>query len=309
MWRTISPFHRALLAWHRSIKRRATPSKRVPWWSRPWPMPWKRTTRVGLIDAQVFQMRLLQQQGQEIAAQQSAGLYAEAVRPVLMSIFHVTPICMTEVLLSQGTAESLLSASHLLPRLREFVETTHNTRFLVEVLALQALLHEAHHESAAAQDTLKQAVLLAQPGGLVRVFVDLGPRMAHLLAALARNGRRTGLHKPNPASIRRVRTRCSQPEGAQPLGDRKRGFFTTGPGGTGRPPDRPRARDFGAPGAAVEQQRDRPGARHLAPDSQTTHSQPLREAPGRWPARGGRHSDPPRPAARLTLLSPYILNT
>ena len=72
----------------------------------------------GLIDAQVFQMRLLQQQGQEIAAQQSAGLYAEAVRPVLMSIFHVTPICMTEVLLSQGTAESLLSASHLLPRLR-----------------------------------------------------------------------------------------------------------------------------------------------------------------------------------------------
>ena len=72
----------------------------------------------GLIDAQVFQMRLLQQQGQEIAAQKSAGLYTEAVQPVLMSIFHVTPICMTEVLLSQGTAESLLSASHLLPRLR-----------------------------------------------------------------------------------------------------------------------------------------------------------------------------------------------
>ena len=95
---------------------------------------------------------------------------------------------MTEVLLSQGTAESLLSASHLLPRLREFVETTHNTRFLVEVLALQALLHDARHESAAAQDTLKQAVLLAQPGGLVRVFVDLGPRMAHLLAALERTG-------------------------------------------------------------------------------------------------------------------------
>ena len=142
----------------------------------------------GLIDAQVFQMRLLQQQGQEIAAQKSAGLYTEAVQPVLMSIFHVTPICMTEVLLSQGTAESLLSASHLLPRLRAFVETIHNTRFLVEVLALQALLHEAYHESAAAQDALTQALLLAQPGGLVRVFVDRGPRMAHLLAALARKG-------------------------------------------------------------------------------------------------------------------------
>ena len=56
------------------------------------------------------------------------------------------------------------------------------------MLALQALLHEAYHESAEAQDTLKQAVLLAQPGGLVRVFVDLGPRMAHLLTALARKG-------------------------------------------------------------------------------------------------------------------------
>jgi len=42
--------------------------------------------------------------------------------------------------------------------------------------------------AAAALQAIEQAVRLAQPGGFIRVFVDLGPAMAELLERLARRG-------------------------------------------------------------------------------------------------------------------------
>jgi LuxR family maltose regulon positive regulatory protein len=71
-----------------------------------------------------------------------------------------------------------------LDTVREFVETTHNTRFLIEVLALQALLNDRQGERQAALNLLDQTVTLAQPGGFIRLFVDLGPSIAGLLAEL-----------------------------------------------------------------------------------------------------------------------------
>jgi LuxR family maltose regulon positive regulatory protein len=65
------------------------------------------------------------------------------------------------------------------------VVRTHNTRFLIETLALQALVYDARRERSAALEALKQAVALAEPGGVIRVFVDLGPKMAALLHVLA----------------------------------------------------------------------------------------------------------------------------
>jgi LuxR family maltose regulon positive regulatory protein len=65
---------------------------------------------------------------------------------------------------------------------------THNTRFTIEVLALQALLQDAQGDERAALALLEQAVLMAEPGGFIRLFADLGPRMAGLLARLRRTG-------------------------------------------------------------------------------------------------------------------------
>ena len=52
--------------------------------------------------------------------------------------------------------------------------TRHNVRFLIEVLALQALLQQALGNPVAASDALGRAVALAQPAGFIRLFVDLG---------------------------------------------------------------------------------------------------------------------------------------
>ena len=54
----------------------------------------------------------------------------------------------------------------------------------IDVLALQALVCSALGEEATALEKLGGALKLAEPGGFVRNFVDLGPPMAGLLARL-----------------------------------------------------------------------------------------------------------------------------
>jgi len=93
-------------------------------------------------------------------------------------------VTLAEVLLADGRPESLRRAADLLPRLHDFVTSIHSTRYLIEVLALQALLYEAQGERPEALTALQQAVALAQPGGVIRVFADLGPKMANLLRLL-----------------------------------------------------------------------------------------------------------------------------
>jgi LuxR family maltose regulon positive regulatory protein len=73
----------------------------------------------------------------------------------------------------------------LLARLHDFFTSIHNTRFLIDVLALQSLLNDAQGDQAAALEKLERAIHLTEPGGWIRLFVDLGPRMAGLLQQLA----------------------------------------------------------------------------------------------------------------------------
>jgi LuxR family maltose regulon positive regulatory protein len=53
---------------------------------------------------------------------------------------------------------------------------------------MRALALDAQGKSDAAQASLQHAVELAQPGGFIRAFADLGPPMQALLSRLAGNG-------------------------------------------------------------------------------------------------------------------------
>jgi LuxR family maltose regulon positive regulatory protein len=81
----------------------------------------------------------------------------------------------------QNTRASQEKAGELLTRLHAYLTETHNTRFLIDTLALQALLADANGDQEAALNLLESSLKLAQPGGFIRVFVDLGPQMAALL--------------------------------------------------------------------------------------------------------------------------------
>jgi len=130
----------------------------------------------------------------ELAALQgdleSAGYWATTVGPRLpLSImaYHFAPqFTLPKVLLCMDTPASRQQAAAALERLHTFVTATHNTRFTIEVLVLQALYYDAEGDEPAALNALGQALTLAQPGGFIRVFVDLGPGLVKLLQRLAK---------------------------------------------------------------------------------------------------------------------------
>ena len=57
---------------------------------------------------------------------------------------------------------------------------------MIEILVLQALANDLRGDMRAALVPLERALMLAEPEGYVRVFVDEGPRMASLLQAAAK---------------------------------------------------------------------------------------------------------------------------
>jgi LuxR family maltose regulon positive regulatory protein len=132
--------------------------------------------------------------GAELAAVQgdfaTAGEWAATVGPLLpfsiMAFFYAPQLALPRILIRLDTPASRRQAAAALARVEAFVTATHNTRYMIDVLALQALCAAAEGNAPVALQSLEQAVRLAQPGGFIRVFVDLGPAMAELLERLAR---------------------------------------------------------------------------------------------------------------------------
>lgn len=130
--------------------------------------------------AQAYRANLALRQGRTAEALQWAQRFDPEPLEAMYR-FQGPPVVLAKVLLAEGSEESRERAGLLLTRLEEFLKKTHSTRSLIEVLALKGLLHVARGEESAAADALGKAVSLGQPGGFIRVFVDLGPELARLL--------------------------------------------------------------------------------------------------------------------------------
>jgi LuxR family maltose regulon positive regulatory protein len=133
--------------------------------------------------ARAFQAELALRQGRLAEASHWAGNFV--AKPfAAMYRFYVPQFTLVSVLLAQDTTDSREQAADLLKQLYDFVVYIHNTRFQIDVLALQALLCDTRGEGPAALESLTHAVELAEPGGFIRLFVDIGPQMADLLKRL-----------------------------------------------------------------------------------------------------------------------------
>ena len=133
--------------------------------------------------ARAFEAELALRQGYLAVASRWAEKYqAKPFRPTYR--FYMPQVTLIRTLLAQGTTDSRQQAADLLDQLHDFLVSIHNNRFQIDTLALQALLHDARGEDSAALEKLSQVLDLAEPGGFIRLFVDLGPRMADLLKQL-----------------------------------------------------------------------------------------------------------------------------
>jgi len=94
---------------------------------------------------------------------------------------YVPQLTPVKLLLAEKTTASLATAGEKLDELEEFLRLTHRMNSLIDVLALQALVLDASGSEPKALAKLDEAMALAEPGGVIRSFVDLGAPMADLL--------------------------------------------------------------------------------------------------------------------------------
>ena len=129
----------------------------------------------------MFKAQLALQQGQvSNADQRVADLDLPKMLPPMWA-FYIPYLTFSKVQLAVGTPESFAKAEAILKQLHAHMEQQHNPRVLIEVLVQEALLADANHDQRAALMALERALMMAEPHGYIRLFVDHGSRMAQLL--------------------------------------------------------------------------------------------------------------------------------
>jgi LuxR family maltose regulon positive regulatory protein len=98
-----------------------------------------------------------------------------------MTYYSAPHLMLPRILIAQATGESLREAAELIPRMLRFAQNICNSLDAAELLALEALLYDAQGMPDSSFVPLEKALELAQPEGLVRIFVELGPQMGRLL--------------------------------------------------------------------------------------------------------------------------------
>ncbi|MGI8549684.1 MAG: LuxR C-terminal-related transcriptional regulator [Dehalococcoidia bacterium] len=127
--------------------------------------------------------------GEALAWAREQGLSVADDLSYLREFEHIT---LARVLLARYQSDradrSLLEAMGLLERLLQAAEAGERTGSVIEILVLQALAHQVHGDLPAALRSLERALRLAEPEGYIRMFVDEGPPIAHLLREAAARG-------------------------------------------------------------------------------------------------------------------------
>ncbi len=123
-------------------------------------------------------VRLWLSQGNLDAASQWVQTREWSMEGEIRYVEEVRYITLARVLIAQGEYERALA---FLARLLEPIEAVGRMGRVIELLALRALALRAHGQESEALIALERALVLAEPEGYIRTFVDEGPPMAALL--------------------------------------------------------------------------------------------------------------------------------
>ncbi len=129
-----------------------------------------------------FWFRLPEVAAAQVRALLHQGNVAEAAH---LAQSHELPLSQARVHLAQGDPSTALTVLELW---RRQVEAKGWEDERLKVMVLQALAHHAHGEKDTAVRLLDDALMLARPGGFIRLFVDEGLPMAQLLSEAAAHG-------------------------------------------------------------------------------------------------------------------------
>jgi LuxR family maltose regulon positive regulatory protein len=99
-------------------------------------------------------------------------------------LLEAASLIRARILILHGTDPEVQRAKDRLYAQLTAARTEHFTQREISILAHLALAHERQGERAQALELTQQAVQLAQPGGFIRTFVDIGQPMRELLNVL-----------------------------------------------------------------------------------------------------------------------------
>jgi LuxR family maltose regulon positive regulatory protein len=145
-------------------------------------------SEVILLGARAFQAELAWRQGRLAEASQwAAPLAAQSgtFRRVPLTFPFAPLLVLARILIAQDTPASRQQARELLTRVDDYYESIHFTTIHISVLALLALLYNAEDDEQQALAALSRSIALAEPGGFIGLFVDLGTALQSLLRKLA----------------------------------------------------------------------------------------------------------------------------
>ncbi len=142
---------------------------------------------VALFVARAFQAELALRQGRLAEAGQWAAQYG-SFGPGPTPFVFAPPLVLAQTLLAQDTPASRQQARLLLSQMDDYYTAIHYTVIRMQVLALQAVLYSAEGDEPQALAALSNSIALAEPGGFLRLFIDLGPQLKPLLQKLLQRG-------------------------------------------------------------------------------------------------------------------------
>jgi LuxR family maltose regulon positive regulatory protein len=187
-----------------------------------------------LLGAYSFQAQLELLQDEVESAVQWVEMVGEQWVLDPMTSFEVPPITKAWMLLARGDELDIAQGQKLLATLLRYVESIHNTRKTIQVLALQALAYDLQDCVTEALDALEHAIALAYPGGFIRTFANLPPLVRLLQELRKRRKARQTIDRKLDAYLQRLLVAMSplnsppvskedlmRQEGLEPLTDRE----------------------------------------------------------------------------------------
>ena len=139
--------------------------------------------------ARSCQARLSLMQGDLETATHWMDMTHPETEPGVMFFWLEDPhITQCRILIAKGSEAGLQEAGEKLAAFGKTNKAQNNTHQLIDILLLQSLIYQKQSQSDKALATLKRAISLAEPGSIIRPFLDLGLEMAELLVRLGQRG-------------------------------------------------------------------------------------------------------------------------
>lgn len=132
-----------------------------------------------------FRVELALDQGHILQAQQLSASIDFNARPAFW-FYYIPQLTLVKLLYAQGTPAHLEKAQFDLEALEKQFDALNRKTIIIDVLAWQALVYEAQKNWQKAGEKLDRALRMAEPGGFIRNFVDMGAPMFALLSRLHR---------------------------------------------------------------------------------------------------------------------------